>query len=621
MLQLRGHPAVSMCADLLRRVGAVITNERMQAAPSDFDVVLFSSDQLPDDQRGVLAQVSGETIFCDIPTALPGQAVSPLCETALQARCGLMDVTGFSDGPPTASAVPLIDLSAALYAASVILAMRLAGKNDARVTVSLLGCGVSTLTTFLPRAFVGERARRIGNRHPACAPWNAYPTRDGNVLICTSSDEQWNRLCASVNRREFLEPRFASLEKRLADVDEVDLLMESWTRTLTSAECLRQCEAAGIPAGPIVSPAKLHEEPNFRFRHPEAAVAQQRGAAANDVAQKIGLVRTEPLTPGRESCSTLSIGGDLPLAGLRVLELGQFTAVPLATKHLAALGAEVIKIEPPSGEVARRWQPTRGGLSYYFAITNSGKVIEFVDLTTDDGRQRLGDLVGSVDVLIENMRPGALAKLGFDRTRLAVLNPDLVYCAVSGFGTHSAYPGRPAFDTVIQGMSGLMELTPCEGRPVKLGVSAADILGAQSVIYALLASLPQKGLFIDIAMQDIATWAAVGAECWTAAEGEVLSCLDGGLWIDNLSYQRPKADPAVKSLPRALAQQFLAQTGTKAHPIARIDELLLDPAICSEALALAEDEEGGLWPSLHLPYRIDGQPFAPPRIPQRCPGR
>lgn len=622
VLTLGGRAAVDICADLLCRAGAAVEKGLPPIDPVGHDVILFSSDRLGEVDRDALRAMAGQAILCDIATSYAGSADGPpLSDSALQARSGLMDVTGFADGAPTATALPMIELSGALYAASLVTALCRSGQDRARVSVSLLGCAVSTLTTFLPRAFIGERAGRIGNRHPACAPWNAYPTRDGHVLICTSSDEQWLRLRARTNLTELLAPRFDRLADRLAAVDEIDRLMTAWTETLTTADCLGHCEAAGIPAGPIISPGRLWQEANFRFRHPAAAAAQEGGAAALDVAALVELVHVEPLMLGLEAARLDGVGGALPLTGLRVLELGQYTTVPLATRHLATLGAEVIKVEPPSGEVARRWIPTRDGMSYYFAITNSDKSIEFLDLSQEPGRKRLEELVGSAHVLIENMRPGALGKLGFDRARLAALNPSLVYCAVSGFGSRSAYPGRPAFDTVVQGMGGLMELTPSAGRPVKLGVSAADILGAQLVLYALLANLPRGGLFIDVAMQDIAAWSSIAADFWPAGEGRVFPCLDGALWLEGSPPSREAAETAaLKSLPRVLARARLAELGIRAHPVARVDELLLDPLLISDVFSVATEDGGAPWPSLCPPYRIEGRPFAPPRIPRRLDG-
>jgi crotonobetainyl-CoA:carnitine CoA-transferase CaiB-like acyl-CoA transferase len=195
-----------------------------------------------------------------------------------------------------------------------------------------------------------------------------------------------------------------------------------------------------------------------------------------------------------------------PLAGVKVIEIGQYTTAPLVGKHLAALGAQVVKIEPPDGEVARAWTPGQGGTSYFFALNNTDKQTLALDLKHEKDRAYLRTLLADADVLVENLRPGALAKLGFDRTALAEINPRLIYCSISGFGMESAYPSRPAFDTVIQAMGGLMDLTRSDGVPVKFGASGADILGGQAALLAIVASLASRaggaGTFIEISMQD-----------------------------------------------------------------------------------------------------------------------
>lgn len=614
ILNLGGCAAVEICADLLRQAGATIETGRSDAHGA-FDIVLWSSDELGVEGRRSLAAAHPDAIRCDISATHPGTGgMGALDDAVLQARSGLMDVTGFTAGLPTATTVPMVDLSAALYAASVIAALRLSGSAGISVQVSRLGCAVSALTTFLPQAFLGQRVGRMGNRHPACAPWNAYPTHDGYVLICTSSDEQWGRLRARMNHASLLDPGFDRLEDRVVRVDEIDDRMRAWTSTLTTAACLDHCEAAGIAAGPIIASHRLWEEANFRTRHPEAAALQRDGANAAAVLSAINLIRATPLVPQSPARRLGGIGGALPLSGLRVLELGQYTATPLATKHLAMLGAQVIKVEPPKGEVTRRWQPTRDGMSYYFAITNSGKALEFLDLSGDEGRQRLAQLIGSAHVLIENMRPGALAGMGFDPPRLAALNPALVYCSVSGFGAYSAYPRRPAFDTVVQAMTGLMDLTPSAGQPVKLGVSAADILGAQAALFAILTSLPEGGLFVDVAMQDVTAWAALAAERWPSGHGRILSCLDGTLWLEGRARTVPD-EAALALLPRVLAQRRLANAGVQAHRISRVDELLLDPLIEAQELAVADQDGGGLWPTIQPPYRIEGCDLVASRIP------
>jgi crotonobetainyl-CoA:carnitine CoA-transferase CaiB-like acyl-CoA transferase len=132
-------------------------------------------------------------------------------------------------------------------------------------------------------------------------------------------------------------------------------------------------------------------------------------------------------------------------------------------------------------------------------------------------------------MLVENLKPGALARLGFDTARLAALNPRLIHCAISGFGIDSFYPERPAFDSVVQAMSGLMDATRGDGVPYKAGISIADIGGGQFALVALLAALLQRdrdgrGLEIDLSMQDAAAW--IGQAAWN---GSVAATVPDGI--------------------------------------------------------------------------------------------
>src|SRR3546814_2123375 len=144
-------------------------------------------------------------------------------------------------------------------------------------------------------------------------------------------------------------------------------------------------------------------------------------------------------------------------------------------------------------------------------MNNANKRSCEIDLRTEVGRESFARLVRQADVLIENLKPGSLARRGFGADVLQSLNPRLVYCAISGFGQASAYPGRPAFDTVVQAMSGLMDVTRADGVPTKLGISVADTAGGIAGLLAVLAGLEQRrhtgvGMMLDLAMHDVATW-------------------------------------------------------------------------------------------------------------------
>ena len=143
----------------------------------------------------------------------------------------------------------------------------------------------------------------------------------------------------------------------------------------------------------------------------------------------------------------------MPLSGLRVIDLTRILAGPFCTMLLGDMGAEVIKIETPGeGDPVRRQGVIRDGLSWYFAGFNRNKRSLTLNLRHHEGRQVLAKLIAGSDVLVENFRPGVLARIGFDAVRLKVLNPDLVCCHITGFGDSGPYRDRPSFDFIAQAM-------------------------------------------------------------------------------------------------------------------------------------------------------------------------
>src|SRR5437870_885521 len=166
-----------------------------------------------------------------------------------------------------------------------------------------------------------------------------------------------------------------------------------------------------------------------------------------------------------------------PLEGIRVVDLSRVLAGPYCSLLMADMGAEVIKIEEPGhGDDTRAWPPFAGGEATYFMSVNRGKKSLTLDLKSEAGKEILRRLLAYADVLLENFRPGTLARLGFGYDRARGLNPRLVYCSISGFGESGPEAGRPGYDLIVQGESGLMDLTGFpDGPPVKTGNSIADL--------------------------------------------------------------------------------------------------------------------------------------------------
>ena len=206
-----------------------------------------------------------------------------------------------------------------------------------------------------------------------------------------------------------------------------------------------------------------------------------------------------------------------PLAGIKVLELARILAGPWAGQLLADLGAEVIKVESPAGDDTRTWgppfvdNPDGSRDSAYFHGCNRGKRAIIADFTKPEDVARVKALAAEADVVIENFKLGGLAKYGLDYASLSALNPGLVYCSITGFGQDGPYAARPGYDFVIQGMSGLMDLTgDPAGEPQKVGVAFADVFTGMYATVAIQAALLMRtrtgtGQHIDMALLDVMT--------------------------------------------------------------------------------------------------------------------
>ena len=199
-----------------------------------------------------------------------------------------------------------------------------------------------------------------------------------------------------------------------------------------------------------------------------------------------------------------------PLHGFRVLDLTNVLAGPFACHQLAHLGAEVIKVESrDGGDLARQLGAdpdlNRAGMGVSFLAQNAGKRSIALDLKTAGGKSVLRRLVSTADALVENFRPGVMARFGLGYESLLAYNPRLVYCAISGFGQDGPLRDLPAYDQIIQGMAGVMSITGDAGSaPLRVGFPVADTIGGLTAAMAVAAALAERdrtgGRFIDISM-------------------------------------------------------------------------------------------------------------------------
>jgi itaconate CoA-transferase len=205
----------------------------------------------------------------------------------------------------------------------------------------------------------------------------------------------------------------------------------------------------------------------------------------------------------------------LPLEGITVIAVEQAVAAPFCSSRLADAGAHVIKVERPEGDFARGYDAAAKGQSSYFVWLNRGKDSEVVDLSTPEGRSQLERLIASADVLLQNLKPGSMDKLGFSLDRLKKDYPSLICCTITGYGDEGPYAHRKAYDLLIQAESGLASITGGPEGPSRVGLSIVDIATGATAHAAILEALiararTGKGADIRISMFDVmADWMAV----------------------------------------------------------------------------------------------------------------
>ncbi|SHI31518.1 CaiB/BaiF CoA transferase family protein [Desulfofundulus thermosubterraneus] len=200
----------------------------------------------------------------------------------------------------------------------------------------------------------------------------------------------------------------------------------------------------------------------------------------------------------------------LPLEGIKVLDISRVLTGPFCTMILGDLGAEVIKVEMPGvGDETRSWGPPFvNGESAYFLSVNRNKKSITVNMKSPKGREIIYRLAKEADVMIENFLPGTVQRLGVDYERIKEINPQIIYCSLSGYGQDGPYRDHPAYDLLMQGEGGLMSITgEKDGEPVRIGVAIIDIGAGMYAVIGILSALMArketgKGQYIDISLLD-----------------------------------------------------------------------------------------------------------------------
>lgn len=361
-----------------------------------------------------------------------------------------------------------------------------------------------------------------------------------------------------------------------------------------------------------------------------------------------------------------------PLAGLKVVELARILAGPWAGQVLADLGAEVVKLESPDGDDTRGWGPPfidhadGSREAAYFHAANRGKRSETVDFRTAEGQARAREIIAGADVVIENFKVGGLKKYGLDHESLSADHPRLITCSITGFGQDGPYAARPGYDFIIQGMSGIMDLTgEPDGAPQKIGVAYADILTGLYAVIGIQAALTERersgrGQHVDMALFDVMVGTLANQAMNYLVSGETPRRMGNAHpniapyeafptsddWFilavgNDAQFARfcdvtgiapdPRFDTNAKRLAhrgqlsaivreatmrwrRADLLAALERANVPAGPINSVAQAFADPQIVHRGMRIEmRDDDGAIVPGVRLPIRFSRSELAPPR--------
>lgn len=341
-----------------------------------------------------------------------------------------------------------------------------------------------------------------------------YPTKDGYLCANIYNDSHWRRFCEVVEAAEYArDARFLDMRSRTDNFCELCAFITKKLSERTTAEWVKIFDGADIPAMPLHTLDSLMLDRHLResgflklIDHPSegkmlSAGIPTRWSESQPTVRRHAPVlgehthevmrdvrnKTDPVALKQEIASPT----DLPLKGIRVLDLTSVVLGPYATQLMAEQGADVIKVEPPKGDGFRHNGPSRHeGMSAMFLNVNRNKRSVALDLKRQSGKEALLRLVQTADVIVFNVRPMAMARLGLTYDVVAAANPSIIYCSAMGYGQTGPYATKPAYDELIQGAVALPWLeSQIVGQPQYAPLLISDRTAALTLLYSVLAAL------------------------------------------------------------------------------------------------------------------------------------
>ena len=376
--------------------------------------------------------------------------------------------------------------------------------------------------------FGGQPVARVGHIRGGGAVIAVLPTSDGHVAVSPREQHQWDRWLHVLGDPDWgAEPRFATRADRTEHFDDLYELMAQWSRQHTANEIADTCQQAHVPCFPFGSPSDMIGLPQLEHRgfftpidRPDAApllaprppfgfddgdYAPPLDLGLDAAASTVGwLPREDTPTPS----PTRSKAG-LPLAGMRVLDLSWVIAGPTSTRYLAAMGAEVIKVEAPD-------RPDTGRVSELHDVLGQSKLALALDLKADGALDALRSIVERSDVVVENFATGVMERLGLGYEQLREIRPEIILLSASGLGRSGPDAEKVAYGNLLSAYTGFSSLNGFPGREPRTGLAWADPLCGLLIAFSVAAALRGRGLggggrHIDFSMLEALLWTMPGA--------------------------------------------------------------------------------------------------------------
>ena len=506
-----------------------------------------------------------------------GRRSSALVDWAMS---GYAAITGDPDREPLQGGGPWCSSVNGLTAAvGAMAALRTAERTGCGQLVDVAAMDAMTALhqwTVILATHQGVRKRRSGNRHAeSFHPLGILPCKDGAVAIAVSSPAQWEGFCLALGMPELLsDERFATGGDRFDRADELDALIVPWLLEREQREIVELLQDHNVPTSPVLDVLSVQEDeqladrgfwqpmphlgedvvaPSVPVRGPVAPKGRPRGPELGEdtvavLAQLVGAAATVPV-PQPSAAAAPS----LPLEGVRVVELSIAWAGPLAARFCADLGADVVRVEHrdsrgtslgPAGSPMRapegwRWGELpppafRGGIfpdaepgerpwnrNGPFNKFQRNKRSLCLDLKHEAGREVFRRLLAEADVLLDNYRPRALDRLGFDFEAVAAINPRIVRISMSGYGATGPYRERGSWGPILEAHSGFAAATGyADGGPVKQGAAFPDGIGGLTGAFAILDALRERdrtGEAVYVNLSQLESHLSIGGELLIAA--------------------------------------------------------------------------------------------------------